>query len=320
MSDVSYEHIAPLIAAATQQGASMQVTFRCPVNGTDVSASAPLRRDDSLGSRVADSAKRRVGWGIKSALARTIRRAVGYGIAGRIVSDAVNSVSSSGAASSRDSFSDAEKNAAVVDAFESVRSSFAWDPSQNRFISAAAAGAVQLDLVAQLEAHPVIAPYDRGVLARMLAEIAAADGTLEEGERGFFAYFITPEMGTIDQLLQRARLSPAELAESSAGPVRDTMLMLAWSLALTDHDVEAGEVSRLTELADGLGIPASRADELKRYAQAYLVDNSLGAAYASGQRDPAIYAQVAEMGRAIGMSDDAIERVDIRFRKRHGLV
>jgi uncharacterized tellurite resistance protein B-like protein len=296
----------------------MRVSFRCPVQGTEVSASAPLRKDDSLGSRVADRTKRRIGWGMKSALASTVRRAVGYGMAGSVASSAVYGATEG--VGNNQSFSEAEQQAAIVQAFESVRSQFAWDAANNRFISAEAAGATQPELTRHLEAAPVVAPYDRGVLARMMAEIAAADGNLEADERNFFSYFITPDMGSLDEIVQRPPLSAAELAESSAGPVRETMLMLCWSLALSDGEVEAEEAARLAQLAEGLAIPKPRADELKGYAQAYLVDSSLGAVYSTGQRDDAAYQQVVAMGRAIGLSDEAIERIDIRFRKRYGLV
>jgi hypothetical protein len=158
------------------------------------------------------------------------------------------------------------------------------------------------------------------VMARMLAEVAASDGNLEEEERSFFGYFITPDMGTLESIVQAAPLSPAELGECSQGPVRETMLMLTWALALSDGEIEAGEVGRLTTLAAGLVIPESRAVELRGYAMAYQVDAKLGAVYASGQRDQVVFEQIAAQAQQMGMSRDAIERVDIRYRKRFGLV
>lgn len=318
MSDLSYPQVASLVASAEQQGHNMQVVFRCPVQGTDISASAALRKEDSLGSKVASGAKRRLAWGVKSALARSVRRAVGYGMAGSVASGAVYSAASGD--SSNQSFTDAEKQQAVVEAFENVRTSFAWDAANSRFISAAAAGATQPELTLQLEAAPIVAPYDRGILARMMAEIAAADGSLEDEERNFFAYFVTPDMGSIESILQHAPLSAAELGEVTQGPVRETMLMLTWALALSDQDVEPGEQARLASLAEGLAIPVARAEELRSYAQAYQIDSSLAPVYASGQRDAAAFAEVVALGQKLGMSTDAIERVDIRFRKRYGLV
>lgn len=296
----------------------MQVVFRCPVQGTQVQSHAALRKGDSTSSKVTASVKRSIGWSIKSALARTVRQALGYGIAGSLAGDAVYSASSGAGGTTK--FNDSEKQQAIVDAFNSVRSSFAWDSAGNRFISAEAAGATQAELTKQLNLAPVSVGYDRSVLARMLTEIAAADGNLGPEEASFFSYFITPEMGTLESLAQSPALSAAELSECSQGPVRETMLMLAWALALSDQDVDPSEVARLTSLAEGLAIETARADELKSYAQAYQIDSSLGPVYASGQRDPQAYQQVIALGEKIGIGTDVIERVDIRYRKRHGLV
>lgn len=318
MSDVQYEHIAPLIASTEQQGSSIQVVFRCPVTARDVRASGRLQVEDTLGNKVAESAKRRVGWSLRSALGRAVRQAVGYGIAGGIASDVTTSAVSSVTEGGERKYSDADRQRAVVDAFEGVRSEFAWDGQ--RFISAEAAGAVQPALVKQLAAAPVVAPYDRGVLARMLAEVAAMDGQLGADEEAFFSHFITPDMGTLEQIAARPPLSPVELAETTAGPVRDTMLMMAWSLALTDRQVEAAEHERLNRFAQGLAIPPDRAAELMHHAQIYVVDQSLGPVYANGQRDAAAYQQVVALGQQIGLSQDDVEQTDIRFRKRHGIV
>lgn len=318
MSQITYEMVQPLVAEATQDGSTMRVTFRCPLSGQTVEARGTLQAANTMGSRVARSAKRGLLRSLRSALSRTIRNTLGYGVVGQVASDASRGAMTDSGSSP--SYSDADRQAAVVRAFESVATVFAWDPQNNRYISAQAAGDVMTDFMRQLTTAAVTGPYDRGVLARMLTEIACADGTVSDDEREFLSGFISPDIGTVDSLAQKQRLSPAELSETSQGPQRDTMYMLAWAVALTDEDLSSEEEARLGELATGLGLDEDRSRQLKQFAQVYLVDQALGRAYATGQRDDSVHAEAMAMASRIGLDATEAERVDIRFRKRYGLV
>ncbi len=320
MSSVNYDTIFPLIAQANPDGASMRVTFRCPVSGATFESSAGIQASDDLASKAKAGAKRSALWSLRSAVAGAARRALGGGIGGSLASGAAYGATS-GVGNQR-SYSEEEKKAAIAQAFESVRDQFVWDTPNNRFISAQAAGDVLTEFAQQLGAAPVGTPYDRKVLARMLTEIACADGDLGEEERGFLHGFITPEIGTVEQLAQQAqqaRLTPAELAECAPGPSRETMLMLAWSVAFTDESLAPEEEQWLGEFAAGLSIAEPRAQQLKTFAQVYVVDAALGRAYPGGQRDEAAHAWVMDLGSRIGLDPTEAERADIRFRKRYGI-
>lgn len=318
MSQISYNTIHPLIVHAEQQGTAMRVTFRCPVSGQEVHASAGLRAANTIGNRVAGTAKRNLMWSVRGAIAGAVRRAFGHGMLGSMAAGAARDAMSAGESNLR--FSDSEKQEAIVRAFASVSSQFAWDAQNGRFISAQAAGEVMTDFMKQIAAAPVTTPYDRGVLARMLTEIAVADGNLGEDERAFLSGFVTPDIGTVESLAQAQRLSAAELSETSQGAARDTMLMLAWGVALTDEELSPQEAARLDEHAAGLGIAAARTGELKRFAQTYLLDQALGGVYAGGQRNAELHAEAMAMAERMGLDRTEAERADIRFRKRYGLV
>jgi len=317
MTQISYETIRPLIASAQQEGRHMRVTFRCPVSGTTTEASAHIPDDDSIAGMAKQSAKRSLMWSLKRAVAGAVRSALGYGIAGRAASDAAYGAMSG--MGSQPSYTEEQKQAAVVQAFASVQSRFVWDAGKNSYIAAEAAGDVLTDFATLLGSAPVTTPYDQKVLARMLTEIACADGNLGEEERQFLAGFLRPEMGSVDELARQPRLSPAELAETRQGPSREAMLMLAWGVALTDEELAPEEQARLGEQAAALQIPPHRADELRRYAQHYMVDQALAAAYPGGQRDPEAHAQAMDLARRLGVDPADAERVDIRYRKRMGL-
>jgi hypothetical protein len=318
MSQSIYQAIQPLIAHAEQQGASMRVVFRCPVSGQEIESSAGMRQDSSMTSRVSQSAKRSLMWSVRSAIASAVRSALGSGILGNAAASVSRDVMHAGEEKLR--YSEDDKRDAVERAFQAVAGRFVWDTQQGRYIAAQAAGDVMTDFMRQLTAAPPATRYDRGVVARMLTEIAAADGQLGADEHAFVAGFVTPDIGTVETLARAPRLSAAELAETSEGPVRDTMLMLAWAVALADDSLAPQEQARLAEYGHGLGITGARAAELEGHAQGYLLDQALARAYATGQRDPAAHAEAMELARRLGIDATLAERADIRFRKRYGLI
>jgi tRNA (cmo5U34)-methyltransferase len=124
----------------------------------------------------------------------------------------------------------------------------------------------------QLVTAPVQAPLDREIATRVLVEMAAADGVLEPTERQFVGRFIGTSLDAMEGIMTREPLGSEELASVSAGPVRETILMLAWATALCDAHLAPEEAQRLAELAAGLHIEAERALELRGAAQLFLAD------------------------------------------------
>ncbi len=320
MPEVTHESIKPMIESANQEGAMMKCVFKCPVSGTAIPGSAMIQKSKSLGDVAKSSIKRSMMWRLRSAVSRTVRSALGGGMLGGLGADVTRAAVSGATGNAAQSFSDEEKQAAVVAAFESVSSQFVWEGKNNRWISAATAGEILTDFAKQLNAAPVTQKYDKGVMARMLVEIAQADGHLADEEKTFLADFITPDLGSIDELSKRAKLSAAELAECSQGTSRETMLMIAWALACTDKDLDPAEAARLGEQAAGLGLDEGRAGELKIYAQAFVIDQAMDSAYPGGRLDEGAKAEVLSFANAIGLDQSAAERVEIRYRKRNGLV
>ena len=318
MSQSIYQTIQPLIAHAEQQGSTMRVVFRCPVSGYETQASAGLRHESSMGSRMASSVKRSLMWSVRSAIASAVRSAFGHGIVGNVVAGASREAVQAGEEKLR--YSEDDKRDAIERAFQSVSDRFAWDAQQGRYVAAQAGGDAGPGFLRQLAEAPATNRYDRLVSARMLTEIASADGQLGQDEHMFVSGFLTSDLGSVEELWRAPRLSTAELAETSEGPVRDTMLMLAWAVAWTDERLAPEEEARLREYATALAVPAARVAELQGHVRTYLLDQALARAYAGGRRDPAAHAEAMEFARRLGLDDTAAERADIRFRKRYGLV
>ncbi|MBK8012642.1 MAG: TerB family tellurite resistance protein [Deltaproteobacteria bacterium] len=318
MREIELSHVKPLIEKAEQNGSTMVCVFKCPASGARIEASASIQKGRDLGGIAKASATRSLMWSLRSSVQSAVRSVLGYGILGRVGGDVAHQLLSDASKKADESYSEGEKSAAIVEAFRSVSSRFIWDTKNARYISTASAGDVLSEFQQQLESAPITQKYDRGVLARMLIEIASADGTIAPEERAFLTSFLTPEMGTLDALAQKPRLTTAELSETSPSS-RKTMLMLAWALALTDEELADEERKRLSELAEGLGLGHDQAQTAMEWAQIYLVDQALEAAYAQGATESA-KKTVMDLSARIHLDPTKAERAEIRYRKRSGLI
>ena len=124
---------------------------------------------------------------------------------------------------------------------------------------------------------------------------------------------------SIDQLVRSPKLSRAELAETSP-KAREAMLAMAYALAFADEDLDANEQNRLKEYADGLGVSPRRSEELAGYAKAHIVDSLFEIIYLDGYADPSERAHVQRLASNLGLDSETVERIDIRCRKRKGIV
>lgn len=319
MAEVTYDTIAPLVLRTDTHGTTLKVVFRCPVSEKVVDAQATLRRGAGLKDVAVGSAKRGIMHSLRRSVLGAVRSALGYGLLGRVGQDVARSVLSDVEEKANEHFSEEEKHAAAVEAFERVRSEFVWDPKGQRFVSAMAAGATPSAFSKQLAEAPVVERYDRGVLARMLIEVANADGRIEPEEIAFLSGFVTDDIGSVRDLMKKPPLSGTELSETSTGGVRETLLMLAWAVAMTDEELADAERQKLEAFASGLALHPDRAESARRAAQAHLLEQAIEAAYAQGA-DDAKRQEILQLGAKLGMAAEEAERAEIRYRKAHGLV
>ena len=313
-----YDEIAPILADARQEGTTMHCLFRCPRSGLEVRSSAPLRHEQGLGQKVSDSAKRSMMHGVSRSISRAIYGVLGRGVVGRTAADAAQSLIGEGQRADQQRYSEEERQAAIVDAFTRVADRFVRDDEQG-WVARQAAQESMGDFERILEQGPVHTSYDRSVLARMLVETVAADGRFEETERAFVAEFLPPEMGGVQEIYKRPALSEVELSETSPGTVRETMLMLAWAVALCDQDLATAEQDRLYFFARGLGIRQDRLDALRRAAMAHALESSLKQVYRRGHPEQEERRELLALGEQLGLEPHEIERIEIGFRKRHGI-
>ena len=208
MPQPTQENIAPLIADLQSSGRSVRVVFRCPVSGDQVNASHSVTGRPAASSQMMNSAKRSMMYSLQSAVSTAIRDVFGYNMVGRVASDVARSaVRSATQNTSSNSLSASEQRAAALEAFKKVSSRFVWDSNRGHWISAKAAQELLSPFERQLGEHPVSHNYDRTVLARMLVEVARADGRLSNEENTWLTDFIAPDLGSVRDLAARPPLS-----------------------------------------------------------------------------------------------------------------
>ncbi|MCM8525751.1 MAG: TerB family tellurite resistance protein [Lentisphaeraceae bacterium] len=314
MPEITYSNIQANLVNSDVSGRRVSCTFKCPVNGKTVNSSASVAVDRGLMATAKSSATRSIGWSIRSAISRTVRNVLGYGIASKVAGDVVNEGTRDLGRTDNSTLSEREKEKGIVEAFQSVASQFVWNDESQQWISSAAAGQELPEFLRLLNEKPVNGKYEQSVLARMVVEIAAADGSIEDSEREFIADFIPDGAGSVDDLAAKSKLSPVELGEVDNSS--ESMLMIAWAVALTDEELESAEEARLNEFAAGLNISESRANEVKAIAQQFIFEQALDKAFSSdGNAD-----SLKDIAGKIGIDSDDAERFQIRYKKRKGLI
>jgi uncharacterized tellurite resistance protein B-like protein len=316
-NDITFDMIAPLIATQQARHTTLEVVFRCPVSELEVRSSATI--EQGTGSRVKSAMQRSLWYSVRSALSQAVRQMVGGGTAGYMASSAAYSATQGAGQSAQVSFSQAEQEAAAVAAFKRVARQFAWDAGSHRFVSAHHLVELQTDLGRLLAATALTGAWDRAVLARMLAEVAAADGRVTDDERAFFDAFAGTSAEPIERLVALAPLNAGELGETTPA-AREAMMAMAYAVAMSDESFDATEQVTLERLHEGLQIPYDRAQTLADQAREYVVDALLDAAYADGVADAQERHRVGEMAARLNVGPEVVSRLEVRLRKRKGLL
>ncbi len=316
MPELKYDLVKPLVLREDMTGTTLNVIFECPVSNEQIKSSTNIAQ--SVGDDVKRQLKRSVWQNMRWGLSRMMYGMFGYGVGGALASTVTDTAASIGDARSFKP-TKAQLESAVVDAFKSVQARFVWDKSGNRFVSAKVFKELQTEFAILTANADFSTPFDRAVLARMLAEVAKADGELGEEERNFFAAF-TAEEGSpdFDKILERPPLTKADLAETSAG-ARHAMFAMTAAMAFSDETLDAAESKKLAFFATALGIAEKDRTKLIEWAKDYLVDQVLEGAYADGSVDGDEQSHIYQLAANLGVPDERVERLDVRCRKRRGI-
>ena len=315
MSDVTYERLKNNIAEESVNGSQVTVTFKCPVTEKLHHAVATMRASTGVGAQVKKQAKNELLYSAKRGLRNLLRGVLGSGRAGYVAGNAAaGAVPQAGS----QTFDKAARERAVVEAFESQANHFAWSEEQKAYVDAEHAEVSLSDFDRQLRDHPIAGQWERNVTARMLAEVIAADGKVEDEERDFFEAFLSDDTGTLDEVMKQGPLSKFELEEVKPD-ARATMLMLAYATAMTDEVLDASEQTALAGFAKGLGIALDREEQIRHWAACKIVEEMLKGCYADGQIDTEERQRISELGQNIGVNEALVAKLDVNIRKRKGI-
>lgn len=312
-----FTHIEPLIVNLQEQGRSVQVMFQCPMTGHQFSGRASAARDHSLGSKVKKNTQQSLLYAAQRALSQVLREVFGHNSLGRMASDVTRRTMYSASSQMMNGLSTKEKEQAIVKAFQSVRQNFMWDENHMRWISKQGHSETVSGFDKQRQEHAISHPYDLQVLSRMMVEIAMVDGHMDKSEREWLAMLLNPEHGTMEQISQHPPLSSAELANTSTGDVRVTMLMIAWAIALCDENLDSSEQQRLRIFTHGLQLSSTKEHTARTLAQTYILENAIQYIYQSSLGNGAFNRQqILTLASKIGVTEATALDVEAKVKRR----
>ncbi|MEM7371314.1 MAG: hypothetical protein AAF587_22050 [Bacteroidota bacterium] len=310
--DISYDQIAHLIVTADVEGSKVYCTFQHPESDQVIESEASIKRINSFQSTATRAIKRNVSRELRRSTSRMLRSALGGGFLGRTASQIVRT-------STRDNefvkgFSNEEKQAAIVSAYKKIEHHLRQaqnTPAPQVQEASSESSVSSAGPVSEFEAHlqrfPVKEKYDQEILARMLAELATADGDIASEEEEFLNSFLPSELGTIDTFLNMDPLSPIECEEVSQ-KAKITILMVCAALSIIDLDLNSDEESLINEYADMLGIGGKKAQGAWEKAKQFILESHIEA--------DTPRSELFELGAKIGMSQDDALRAQIQLKKR----
>jgi hypothetical protein len=314
---MDYASIAPVVRSSEQKGTVMRVVFQDAVGGSPVEASAPLQRSKDLAGATRATAQRKLLSHLGFAISRAVNGALGdVNVLSKMAGGKVRSAVQGLSASIDSKYSTTEKQAAIVHAFRSVSDRFRWDGAA--WVLAQGSTVPRGEFSEQLDAAPIDDRADLDVLARMLVELAGADGEVGEDEREFLGTFLPAQL-EVDVLIDGPALTEAELRGVSAGPVRESMLMLAWALSFSDDELADEEQDTCRRFARALGISVARGKAMRNAAAGFVLEQVFAEAWSGGIADEERREDAFAAADRLGLPRPVARRIESQHKRRHGI-
>lgn len=164
-------------------------------------------------------------------------------------------------------FSKKEKELAVVEAFKGILDQIVYVETTGKWHLATEFS----DFERRIRQNPLRELRDKGIMSRMLVEMARADGRIGEQERLFFEHFLNEETGRLADLMRAPVLTQQDCKEITPR-VRSTIFMLVAAVALTDNEFNDKERKQLDAFATMLGFEMAEQEKLLFIAQTYTIE------------------------------------------------
>lgn len=283
------ENVEPLIGHVEQKGQQLVFLFRCPVSGYEITSK--LRPGDDAGPSLSPSLSG------NPRLAGLLQTALRPGQERREGTD----------------YTVDEIEEAACDAFEAVSKEFYWDGSRWTHWEANDHVLNFLTFGEMLEGLDF---EQRLLLRRVLTGVALADGKVEDSEQEMLESLLGPgvtapggaEMPTAEEL-------KGLRTKSMAGAV----ICFGYAIACVDGKIADSEEEYLSQICSAVGLGTLKQWELKRTAQAFIVDEALSRTYGGGSASNEERLEVYKFGKGLGLSIPDLRELEWRFLKRTGL-
>lgn len=288
--DFSYPDVEQYLVNYEIDGGKIYCEFQAP-NGEIFESNAPIRASKTIGSEVQKQVARVAKMQARRQAGRLIRSALGGGMMGRIGSKvARGAINDAGSGSSEKSYTTADKEEAITKAFARVARNFGMtrrgeriekrerperetrerrerpERGGRRGRESRTSGASDSPYQNQLHEFPVSNVFEQEILARFLVELASVDGKITPDEKEFLSGIIPRRFGSIEDLQSKDSISRIEAEELDSG-VKETILLLGWSLAIADYEVDHAEIRLLNNYGELFGISDHRKEELSKIAK-----------------------------------------------------
>jgi hypothetical protein len=307
----TYEQIEPLIVSEEVEGRNVFMEFALPGSQEIFDAKASVKRGKDVGSKVKTRVTRMAANQARRGATRVVRGALGGGMLGRTSGMAFNVAARESSRGLGQGASNKEIKEAIEKAFLSVAGNFHYDPDTEEWFKATdpPPPPPKSPFEEQVNTHPIVDPHDKSVFARVMAELAYADGNVAKEESEFFTEIIPHDQPSLDKLAKADPVSRIEAQEVTQG-VKATIYMMAWVIAGIDLDLDPIEEELLAEYADVFELPEARREELTRFAKYFVLEQNIDTDI---QRD-----ELFELAAKIKLSNDEAERCRIAYKRRVG--
>ncbi|MEY4903799.1 MAG: hypothetical protein RLZZ292_1614 [Bacteroidota bacterium] len=306
--ELTYEVVEPFLISSDFNGAIVNCEFQTK-SGEIVKSMGSIRRSNTLQSEVTRNFKMVAINQARMQATSLLRNVLGGGAIGIIGTNVLRSATSQQHLGWN--YDETEKQGAIVEAFKKVQQYFPFDEGKGDFVKPILAPTQTIQQLSafeqQLVKSPVKSRYDKEILARILVEIANADGNISSEEREFLGEYINPELGTVSSLLMRDPVSPIECEEVDKG-IRETILMAAWVMSLIDFRLHPSEESILGEYADMFAIADTTIERIIKDAKYYVLEHAISAGTPRNE--------LFGFADKLKLSHDDAERCMIAMKKR----
>ena len=280
------ENVEPLIANVEQKGVYLYFLFRCPVSGFEAQAKIQPGEEHHEVSSALTGNPRLAGL-LKNALQREKAGGTDYTVD--------------------------EIEEAACDAFESVSKDFFWDGSRwthweanDRVLTFLSYGEMLEDIDAE----------QRSVLRRVLGAVAQADGKVDASERELLETLLGHDASVAGA---GGIPSAREIRKLKTRTVASAVVCLGYAIACVDGNLDPAEEDLLSLVCEAVKLGTLKQWELKKIAQAFIVDEALARTYKDGTASDEERLEGYKFGRGLGLTIPELRELEWRFLRRTGL-